>query len=207
MKLDPLALAATLLALAAPALAQVPSAVPLLNPPLAATPAPSAKPGAAALKPVFVGPYRVINWEELVPAGWDPMKDLKGLDFSALNDSDPRTLQLMKRMREVWDNAPANAALDGQSVRIPGFVVPLEESPAGVKEFLLVPYFGACIHSPPPPSNQIIHVLPQSLAKGVRSMDAVWISGTLSRAHGDSYMGASSYRMEARLVEPYSDKR
>ena len=90
MKLDPLALAATLLALAAPALAQVQSAVPLLSPPLAAAPAPAAKPGAAALKPVFVGPYRVINWEELVPAGWDPMKDLKGLDFSALNDSEYR---------------------------------------------------------------------------------------------------------------------
>ena len=70
-----------------------------------------------------------------------------------------------------------------------------------------MPYFGACIHSPPPPSNQVIHVLPQSLAKGVRSMDAVWISGTLTRVKGDSVMGASSYRMEAKLVEPYSDKR
>ena len=208
MKLVLLALAVALLAMAAPALAQMPSAVPLLNPPLAATPAPAAKPGAAATKPVFVGPYRVINWEELVPAGWDPMKDLKGLDFSALNDSDPRTLQLMKRMREVWDNAPANKSLAGMTVRIPGFVVPLEDTKDGLKEFLLVPYFGACVHSPPPPANQIIHVVAATPAKGLRSMDAVWISGRMTLDKTDSYMGMAGYRIEAQAVAPYqADKR
>ena len=68
-----------------------------------------------------------------------------------------------------------NSALVGQLVRIPGVVVPLEDSKDGLKEFLLVPYFGACVHSPPPPANQIVHVLPKSPAKGLRSMDAVWI--------------------------------
>ena len=73
-------------------------------------------------------------------------------------------------------------------------------------EFLLVPYFGACIHSPPPPSNQIIHVLPKAPAKGLRSMDAVWISGTLRTVRADTSMGVSSYRMDAVLVVPYSQK-
>lgn len=186
------------LLLAAPAWAQVQPPPPSLG-----TPAkPAAKPA-----PVFVGPYRVINWEELVPAGWDPMKEFKDLNFASLNDGDPRATEMMRRVREVWDNAPGNPALDGKPVRIPGFVVPLEETREGVKEFLLVPYFGACIHSPPPPANQIIHVLPKELAKGVRSMDAVWISGTLAQVKGDSFMGASSYRMEARVVEPYTDKK
>ena len=142
-----------------------------------------------------------------MPAGWDPMKDFKDINLAAMTDSDPRALQLMQRLREVWDNAPANPALEGQTVRIPGFVVPLEEGKDGLKEFLLVPYFGACVHTPPPPANQIIHVLPQSAAKGLRSMDAVWISGSLVRTRTDSYMGASSWRMEAKNVEPYSDKR
>ncbi len=167
--------------------------------------APSA-PAAKAAAPVFVGPYRVIAWDELVPAGWDPMKEFKDLNLASLTDNDPRAMQLMKRVREVWDNAPANAALDGKPVRIPGFVVPLEEGKEGMTEFLLVPYFGACIHSPPPPANQIIHVRPKEAAAGLRSMDAVWISGTLQREKGDSYMGASSYRMQAQRVEPYSEK-
>ena len=209
------------MAATSPAWAQAPQGVPLLSPPLGSAPAKASEPRAAEAKadpkaaakpaakpaPVFVGPYRVINWDELVPPGWDPMKEFKDFDMASLNDSDVRALRMLKRMREVWDNAPANTALEGQSVRIPGFVVPLEETKDGVKEFLLVPYFGACIHSPPPPANQIVHVLPQSAAKGLRSMDAVWISGVMRQTRTDSYMGASSYRIEAKVVEPYSEKR
>jgi hypothetical protein len=109
-------------------------------------------------------------------------------------------------MRDTWDNAPTNNARDGQSVRIPGYIVPLEEGKSGVKEFLLVPYFGACIHTPPPPSNQIIHVLPREAAPGLRSMDTVWINGTLKTLRSDTSMGASGYRMDAVTVEPYVEK-
>jgi hypothetical protein len=129
------------------------------------------------------------------------------MDFNLLGDGDPRAVQAMQKLREVWDNAPTNPAVVGQAVRIPGFVVPLEETKEGLKEFLLVPYFGACIHTPPPPANQIIHVLPTSPARNVHSMEPVWISGTLATLKTDSYMGASSYRVEAVAVEPYSEKR
>jgi hypothetical protein len=162
--------------------------------------------GSAAKAAAKPAPFKTISWDELVPKDWDPMKDFKGLDLGLLQDGDPRAAQMMQKMREVWDNAPANPALVGQAVRIPGFVVPLEETKDGVKEFLLVPYFGACIHSPPPPANQIIHVLPKSAAKA-RSMDPVWISGTLTTVKTDSYMGASSYRIEATLVEPFTQER
>ena len=165
-------------------------------------PVPGPKLDTKAAKP---SPFKTITWDELVPKDWDPMKEFKGLDMNSMVDGDPRATAMMKKLREVWDNAPTNPALVGQAVRIPGFVVPLEEGKDGVKEFLLVPYFGACVHSPPPPANQIIHVLPRSAAQ-VRSMDAVWISGTLSTLKTDSYMGASSYRVEATAVEPYSDK-
>ncbi len=188
------------LLLAAPLLqAQTPAGVPTPGPTLAG----GSKAAPAAAKP---GSYREIKWDELVPKDWDPMKELKGLDLGALSDADPRATQMLKKMREVWDNAPSNPGLDGQSIRIPGYVVPLEETKDGLKEFLLVPYFGACIHSPPPPANQIIHVLPQSMPKGVRSMDPVWISGTLVREKTDSYMGAASYRMQAQRVEPYVER-
>ena len=149
--------------------------------------------------------FQTITWEKLVPANWDPFKEFKGTDLATLQDGDPRASQMMKRMREVWDNAPVNPALIGQAVRIPGYVVPLEDTKDGIKEFLLVPYFGACVHSPPPPSNQIIHVLPRSAVKNLRSMDAVWITGTLKNQQTDSYMGASSWRLEAVSVTPYGD--
>jgi hypothetical protein len=174
------------------AFAQAREGVPLMKEPIQGT----ARPGAA----------RTITWEQLVPPDWDPFKDFKTLDFQLLDDSDPRAARMLKKMREVWDNAPTNPKIVGQQVRIPGFVVPLEDTKEGLKEFLLVPYFGACIHSPPPPANQIIHVLPRTPAKGLRSMDTVWVSGPISTTRTDSYMGASGYRIEATEVAPYTER-
>ena len=162
--------------------------------------------GSGAGKPVAPGTFREIQWDDLVPRDWDPLKQFKSTNFSLMNDSDPRAAEMLKRMRETWDNAPTNNEMDGVAVRIPGYLVPLEDTKTGLKEFLLVPYFGACIHSPPPPANQIIHVKPQKPPKGLHSMDTVWVSGTLKTLRSDSYMGASAYRMEAVSVEPYVEK-
>jgi hypothetical protein len=200
MKISLLSLAAAaaataLCSLMLPVQAQSADGVPLMKPALPA-PAP-ARPAAGA--------PRTITWDALVPQGWDPFKEFKDLNFQMLDDGDPRAAAMLKKMRDVWDNAPVNTALVGQQVRIPGFIVPLEDSKDGLKEFLLVPYFGACIHSPPPPANQIVHVLPRSPAKGLRSMDAVWITGTLTTGRTDSYMGAAGYRIDAQGIAPYAE--
>jgi hypothetical protein len=188
----------------APNALNVPNAPSASNPPTASgsagagRTAQSAAPGTAA--------PRTIGWEALVPADWDPMKDLKGLNLSILSDADPRATAALAKLREAWDNAPINPAVVGQTVRLPGYLVPLEETKDGLKEFLLVPYFGACIHSPPPPANQIVHVLPKAPAKGLRSMDTVWVTGVLTGTRTDSYMGMSGYRIEATQVTPYAER-
>lgn len=162
--------------------------------------------GSGANPAVTTGTFREIQWDDLVPPDWDPLKQFKNTNFSVMNDSDPRAAEMLKRMRETWDNAPTNNEMDGVAVRLPGYLVPLEDTRSGLKEFLLVPYFGACIHSPPPPANQIIHVRPQKPPKGFHSMDTVWVSGTLKTLRSDSYMGASGYRMDAVSVEAYVEK-
>jgi len=150
---------------------------------------------------------RQIRWPDLVPEGWDPFAIMreknKERGAAILSDADPRILQVMREMRETWDNAPVNEAMDGAVVKLPGYVVPLEEAGGAIKEFLLVPYFGACIHSPPPPANQIVHVVPAKPARGLRSMDVVWISGKLHAKRQDSVMGKSGYQMDAFKIEPY----
>lgn len=148
---------------------------------------------------------RDIGWSDLVPPRGDPHEQVgeARLDIDTLTDSDPRAVAMLNRMREAWSRAPTVAALDGAWVRIPGYVVPLEAPASGRPEFLLVPYFGACIHAPPPPANQIIHVLPMPAAKGLRAMDAVWVSGRLTVAQSESAMGASGYRMEAVMVDEF----
>ena len=101
-------------------------------------------------------------------------------------------------MRELWDTAPTVAGLAGQSVSLAGYLVPLDEAKDGIRDFLLVPYFGACIHTPPPPANQIVHVRSQTPIKGFRTMDAVWVSGTLELDRSKTDMGVSGYTMTRR---------
>ena len=151
--------------------------------------------------------YKVINWEALVPANWDPMKVFKGLDLNKLSDADPRAMAALDRLRTEWNNAPAKASMNGARVRIQGFVVPLENARDQIREFLLVPYFGACIHSPPPPSNQIIHVFPAMPLAGVKAMDAVWVNGVIETTRSETGMGSAGYRMKAESVAPYRKPR
>lgn len=148
--------------------------------------------------------YRQIEWDDLIPKGWDPMAAFKGLDLARLKDSDPKAQEALEKMRSAWDQAPVETALNGQRVRIAGFVVPLERKGEQVLEFLLVPYFGACIHVPPPPANQIIHVVPEKPVTGMRTMDAMWVSGTLKLDRSETGMGVSGYRLRGEALAPYT---
>jgi len=147
--------------------------------------------------------YRDLDWVDLIPKDWDPFKEFDGAGLDGLQDTSPKALAMMDKMRATWDNAPVVASMQGARVRLPGYVVPLESDNGELKEFLLVPYFGACIHTPPPPANQIVHVVTASGGKGIRSMDTVWVSGTLATARKNSSMGMSGYQLAGAIVEPY----
>jgi len=151
--------------------------------------------------------YKDTVWDALVPSDWDPMRIFKGIDLNKLNDADPRAMEALERLRKEWSNAPINASLNGARIRIPGFIVPLENQRNQITEFLLVPYFGACIHVPPPPANQIIHIFPVKPLKGLQTMDAVWVSGTLETTSSETGMGRAGYRMKGEIVVPYKESR
>ncbi|MFT3666419.1 DUF3299 domain-containing protein [Piscinibacter sp.] len=155
----------------------------------------------------LAAPYPEITWDDLMPADWDPTKPFRDLQKPDLrSDSDPRVQALYDRLRKVWDEAPTVPSMAGRQVKIPGYIVPLESGKNGIREFLLVPYFGACIHTPPPPANQIIHVRADPPVKGFKTMSAVWVSGTLGLERAGSAMGASGYSMQAAQVAAYTNK-
>ena len=106
----------------------------------------------------------------------------------------------------------ANRELDGRSVRIPGYLLPLEFDGDRVTEFFLVPYVGACIHTPPPPPNQIVHVRtgePYTTDGGLYT--PVWVNGQIRTEQSESTLnyvdGASdipsAYALEAVSITPY----
>ncbi len=167
-----------------------------------------AAPAAPAVKPQAPAKsdYKLVNWDALVPKDWDPMKEFKDLKLGMLRDGDPRANEALERLKRAFDTAPTEPSVNDTRVRIAGFVVPLEaEGDQQMREFLLVPYFGACIHTPPPPANQIIHVTSAKPIKGFRTMDAMWASGTLRTGISDTVMGTSGYRMVLDEAAPYRE--
>lgn len=154
------------------------------------------------------GRYTEMEWETLMPPDWNPAEDFADLNLDELDDDDPRAEEAMKKLRKMWDEAPMNPGLQGKTVSISGFVAPLDFTDrAELKEFLLVPYFGACIHLPPPPANQIIHVTLEKPRRGIRTMDDVTVYGKLAIETHESEMGRSGYSMKADAIEPYVEKR
>ncbi|MBB4842666.1 hypothetical protein HNP55_001181 [Paucibacter oligotrophus] len=146
------------------------------------------------------------RWEALVPQGWNPYAKFGVLELGRLQDGSPEANEMMQQLRETLDAAPTRPELEGRPVRLPGYVVPLQTGKAGLSEFLLVPYFGACIHTPPPPANQIVYVRlaeGQALAKTLRSMSTVRVSGRLTLARQGSASGESGYRIDGARIEAY----
>ena len=159
-----------------------------------------------AAKAAAPAKHKEISWDDLLPKGWDPMKAVTDLKLDKLKDSDPKAIEAMDKLKAMWSNAPSNPDIAGKAIRIPGFMVPLEFGKKEVKEFLLVPYFGACIHVPPPPANQVIHVIPDRPAKVKTGMDAVWVEGVIELASSKTDLGDSGYRLRASKVEAYKER-
>ncbi|MEL7284377.1 MAG: DUF3299 domain-containing protein, partial [Pseudomonadota bacterium] len=94
--------------------------------------------------------------------------------------------------------------LDGEEVRIPGYVVPLDfETRQRHREFLFVPYMGACIHTPPPPPNQIIFIRADPAVRIDDIWVPYWLEGTLNTEKTENNLGDTAYSMSMSLMEPY----
>ncbi len=106
-----------------------------------------------------------------------------------------------------------NPELDGKLVRLPGYLLPLEFNGKLVSEFLLVPWIGACIHTPPPPPNQIVHVKADKPFETAGAFDAVWVTGRMAAGSAKRSLhlvdGAADvdvgYSLRASRVERYKE--
>lgn len=84
----------------------------------------------------------------------------------------------IKKLREQQAYAVVSE-LHNQQIRMPGFVLPLEITDRKITEFLLVPWVGACIHTPPPPPNQIVYVVSQDGFENQGQYSPVWVAGEM----------------------------
>lgn len=163
---------------------------------------------------LLVAEPRTLDWMDLLTeADREAMLNLPPIDHSDPFDMDGLAAQVesaaaqarQQAIEDVLTSSRVRPDLHNAEVRIPGFVVPLEMNDDGaITEFFLVPYFGACIHVPPPPPNQIIHV---SYPKGFYTQviyDPFWIEGVLSTDGMENELAEAAYTLQAGAVTKYT---
>lgn len=160
--------------------------------------------------------YQTIEWTDLMPqedldALMNPPEYLNEISDGSLEDQISSQLKGAmsendSRYQQALSSTRIKPELNNRKVRIPAFIVPLEYDEAqNVTQFFLVPYFGACIHVPPPPPNQIIFAdYQQGMTLGAL-YDAFWIDGTLQTTLTENDTATSAYSIRIDNIEPYSE--
>jgi len=147
---------------------------------------------------------REIEWDDLIPPDFQPTKLLGDINLDEISDDDPRAQEVMAKLKNLWDEAPIREDMDGREVKLPGFIVPVEADQHETTGFLLVPYYGACIHVPPPPANQTVYVVTET-GKGASPelFDVIWVSGMMSVNRIENDIAEAGYTLYASAIEPY----
>jgi hypothetical protein len=150
-----------------------------------------------------------LKWADLVPAAPATPPKLKSFlaNRPAASSPDhtavPEGRWLSPGAQKQAGSGPPDVveALDGKRVRIGGYVVPLDFDATSVKEFLLVPFVGACIHVPPPPPNQIVYVKSEKGFDVKGSFDPVWVTGKIATKVAFTGLAEAGYSLTAEKVE------
>lgn len=140
-------------------------------------------------------PFKEIKWDDLIPPGVPYSEIIGEGEIDEQNDT----------WSPVFDEnaTKLNTALDGVSVKLPGYIIPLDTGAQGVTSFVLVPYVGACIHVPPPPPNQLVFVTTQTPWPSDKLWDAIWVFGRLSAKLQSTEIAEIGYQIAAENIEIY----
>jgi len=168
----------------------------------------------AALLVLFstLNPTQAANYEEIDWVALMPEDDLSALlnrpeflndiaDGSAADSVDDfASKQLEDEQAQRYQQALVSTrvieAFEGKAIRTPGFIVPLEQNDEQkATAFFVVPYFGACLHMPPPPPNQILYVEYKEGIAVENLYDPYWFEGTVKIDNHESALGTSAYSL------------
>ena len=158
-------------------------------------------------------PAEKIGFKNLIPKDYDPKTAIneykKKLGIDSIEDPNLRAEMMLDVNYQVETNyAPMNNALEGKRIKIPGFIAPLEHNNGLISEFLLVPYAGACMHTPAPPANQTVMIISKK-GKGIASKDIfrpIWVTGRLELVNEKTEIGNAGYRINNAVVELYKEE-
>lgn len=146
-----------------------------------------------------------IGWEELLPEGEEErLAQLYQQQMAMLYAGGPIAEGSAADQMIQIGTFNTVADLNEKKVRIPGYTVPFEfGANAEIREFLLVPYYGACLHAPPPPPNQTVFAITEEPIKLRNLAQAVWIEGTIYTQIQESELADAAYTIRVDNVETY----
>lgn len=164
---------------------------------------------AFGIQSVQANEARTLEWTDLMPE--DDLALLESLpdiehDYSQPSPFDDTSDDPSASLwQQVLSSAKVREEYNNQRVRLPGFIVPLEfDENQNVTSFFLVPYFGACIHVPPPPPNQIIYVTDAKNLTADMMYTPFWITGTLTTDSMTHDLAFAAYSLKADHIEEYT---
>ncbi len=133
--------------------------------------------------------YRVLEWTDLVPEGWEPP-----LVEEAYDDIDSAS---------VDENAVVSD-LDQQLAAIPGYMKPVVFTENRVSEFVLVPHLPhqitAHAHLDP---NQMVYVYALEPVVVENPFEPVWVVGSMSTEAVMTDEGPAAYRIVDAVTTEY----
>ena len=163
-----------------------------------------------------------INWDDLMPEGAEEELERQQAKFYEMLEKRYAANATMLADAKPFDQIEEGSTfdympqlgtfdavhdLDGQLIRIPGYVVPFDFNEKRRQgEFLFVPYMGACIHTPPPPPNQIIFVRADPAVQLRDIWSPYWLEGTLTTEETHSDVGDAAYALSLVKLEPYENR-
>ena len=161
--------------------------------------------------------YETVEWIDLLPkddleALLNPPEYVTNIEENSAEDVISSQLRgdtsntKADRYQQALNSSRIVSKMNGSAIRIPGFIVPLDFSDKQtITQFFLVPWFGACIHLPPPPPNQIILT---NYPKGLKLeslYEPFWISGVLKTSLVENELASAAYVLEMNAYEPYTE--
>jgi len=152
---------------------------------------------AAACLPniAFANGYIDLDWSDLLPKGQTNIPN----SIRSLLPHD-ETAPMSSRQP---DSTGVRPDWNGQTVRLPGFIVPVDYSGSGVTAFILVPFVGACVHVPPPPANQLVFVSSEVPYETKGLYEPVHVIGQFSISSMSTHLAQVGYALTADSIEPF----
>lgn len=152
--------------------------------------------GALAFLPqqAFAKDIIDLEWSDLVPEGQAALPPM----LQGIVEHEQSTL-----MSEQPVSTGVRTDWNGETIRLPGFIVPIDYSGTGVTAFILVPFVGACVHVPPPPANQLVFVTTDTPYESSGLFEAVNVTGLFGTASTQTQIADVGYALSADRIEPF----